>query len=241
MVYSRAFVAKFMGILRGMLKAIFFDFDGVLVDTEPLHLRAFQKILAAEDLPLSEQDYYAKYVGFDDKGCFQAVFSDNGRPVTPETIRGLVDRKAVLFLEQLKTNLVVYPGITEFVTRSAQRYRLAVVSGALRHEIEYSLEAAGIRRQFEQITASQDIRDGKPDPEGYLHTLRQLNRQAPLTAPECLVIEDTVPGIRAAHGAGMRCLAVSNTFSPKELSLADAVTLTLDDYDLDSLVQRFWN
>ena len=224
-----------------MLKAIFFDFDGVLVDTEPLHLRAFQKILAAEGLPLSEQDYYAKYVGFDDKGCFQAVFSDNGRPVTPETIRGLVDRKAALFLEQLKTNLVVYPGITEFVTMSAQQYRLAVVSGALRHEIEYSLEAAGIRRQFEQITAAQDVRDGKPDPEGYLHTLRQLNRKAPLTAPECLVIEDTVPGIRAAHAAGMRCLAVSNTFSPNELSLADAVTLTLDDYDLASLVQRFWN
>ena len=224
-----------------MLKAILFDFDGVLVDTEPLHFQAFQKILAAEGLPLTEQDYYAKYVGFDDKGCFQAVCVDNGRSVTPERIRGLVDRKAALFLEQLKTNLVVYPGITEFVTMAAQRYRLAVVSGALRHEIEYSLEAAGIRRRFEQITAAQDVGNGKPDPEGYLHALRQLNQHAPLIAPECLVIEDTVPGIRAAHDAGMRCLAVSNTFSPNELSLADAVTHTLEDYDLASLVQRFWN
>jgi len=224
-----------------MLKAIFFDFDGVLVDTEPLHFQAFQKVLTLESLPLSERDYYAKYVGFDDKGCFQAVFRENGRAVTPETIRGLVDRKAALFLEQLKTNLVVYPGITDFVMMTAQRYRLAVVSGALRHEIEFSLEAAGIRRHFEQITAAQDVRNGKPDPEGYLHALRQLNRHALLTAPECLVIEDTVPGIRAAHEAGMRCLAVSNTFSPHELSVADAVTSTLERYDLASLVQRFWN
>jgi len=224
-----------------MLKAIFFDFDGVLVDTEPLHLRAFQKVLTAEGLPLSEQDYYAKYVGFDDKGCFEAVFTDYGRPVTPESIRGLVDRKAALFLEQLKTNLVVYPGVKEFVTRIAQHYRLAVVSGALRHEIEYSLEAAGIRRQFEHLTAAQDVRNGKPDPEGYLHALGQLNQKAPVTAPECLVIEDTVPGIRAAHAAGMRCLAVSNTFSRHELSLADEVTPTLDAYDIASLVQRFWN
>jgi len=224
-----------------MLKAILFDFDGVLVDTEPLHLRAFQKVLAEEDLPLSERDYYTKYVGLDDKGCFQAVLSENGRPATSETIQCLVDRKAGLFLTQLKTDLIVYPGIAEFVTMAAQRYRLAVVSGALRHEIEYSLEAAGIRRQFEQITAAQDVRNGKPDPEGYLHALRELNQKAPVTAPECLVIEDTVPGIRAAHAAGMRCLAVTNTFSRHELSLADEVTPTLDAYDIASLVQRFWN
>jgi beta-phosphoglucomutase len=224
-----------------MLKAILFDFDGILVDTEPLHLQAFQKVLAEEGLPLSERDYYTKYVGLDDKGCFQAVLSENGRPATSETLRCLVDRKAGLFLTQLKTHLIVYPGIAEFVTMAAQRYRLAVVSGALRHEIEYSLEAAGIRRQFEQITAAQDVRNGKPDPEGYLHALGQLNQKAPVTAPECLVIEDTVPGIRAAHAAGMRCLAVSNTFSRHELSLADEVTPTLDAYDIASLVQRFWN
>ena len=222
-----------------MLKAILFDFDGVLVDTEPLHFQAFQKVLAEEGVALNEQDYYAKYVGLDDKGCFQAVLS--GRPLSAETIPRLVERKAKLLLEQLKTNLRIYPGIAEFVAVTALRYRLAVVSGALRHEIEYGLEAAGIRKQFEQITAAQDVRNGKPDPEGYLHALRQLNLHAPLTAPECLVIEDTIPGIQAAHAAGMRCLAVSNTFSPTELSLADALTSTLKGYDIISLERRFWN
>jgi len=225
-----------------MLKAILFDFDGVLADTEPLHLRAFQKVLAEEGLALNERDYYAKYVGLDDKGCFQAVLSDHNPAVTPDMIRRLVERKAKLLLEQLTTNPSIYPGIADFVAVTAQHYRLAIVSGALRHEIEFSLEAAGIRKQFEHITAAQDVQHGKPDPEGYLHALAHLNRQSPVTASECLVIEDTIPGIQAAHAAGMRCLAVSNTFPATELSLlADAVTSTLKGYDLASLARRFWN
>jgi beta-phosphoglucomutase len=223
-----------------MLKAILFDFDGVLVDTEPLHFEAFQKVLTEEGVSLSEQDYYAKYVGLDDKGCFEAVFSEDDPPLPPEKLEHLAQRKAELLLPQLKTNLVVYPGIAELVTLAAQQYRLAVVSGALRHEIEYSLEAAGIRKQFEQITAAQDVQNGKPDPEGYLHALRQMNRQAPVTASECLVIEDTVVGIQAAQAAGMHCLAVANTFPTQELSLADAVTSTLNGYDLAALARRFW-
>ena len=224
-----------------MLKAILFDFDGVLANTEPLHFRTFQEVLGKEGLHLNEQDYYAKYVGFDDKGCFQAVYSDNGRPFTAETIERLVDRKAGMLLSQLNSNHIVYPGIPQFVTAVAARYRLAVVSGALRHEIEYSLNVAGIRDLFEQITAAEDVRHGKPDPEGYLHALHQLNRATPLTAPECLVIEDTVQGVRAAHAAGMRCLAISNTLSPNELAQADAVTSTLKGDDIASLERRFWN
>jgi HAD superfamily hydrolase (TIGR01509 family) len=225
----------------GMLKAIFFDFDGVLADTEPLHLRAFQKVLAEEGLALNERDYYAKYVGLDDKGCFQAVLSDHSPAVTPGIIGRLVERKAKLLFEELTTSLSVYPGIADFVAVTAQHYRLAIVSGALRHEIEFSLEAAGIRKQFEHITAAQDVQSGKPDPEGYLHALAHLNQHSSVTASECLVIEDTIPGIQAAHAAGMRCLAVSNTFPAGELSLADAVTSTLKGYDLASLARRFWN
>jgi beta-phosphoglucomutase-like phosphatase (HAD superfamily) len=224
-----------------MLKAILFDFDGVLANTEPLHFRTFREVLAQEGLHLNEENYYARYVGFDDKACFEAVYSDNGRSFTPETIGRLVDRKAGLLLAQLKATHIVYPGIFDFVTTIAPRYRLAVVSGALRDEIEYSLGAAGIRNFFEQITAAQDVRRGKPDPEGYLHALHQLNRVIPLTASECLVIEDTVQGIQAAHAAGMRCLAISNTLSSNELAQADAVTSALKDDDIASLERRFWN
>ena len=129
-----------------MLKAIIFDFDGVLADTEPLHFKMFQRVLHEEGLPLREQDYYQKYVGLDDKGCFQAVLSAHGRPASPETVRRLVERKAGLMLEQITITPVVYPGIENFVKRAADRYRLAIVSGALRHEIELILEGVGLPR-----------------------------------------------------------------------------------------------
>lgn len=224
-----------------MLKAIFFDFDGVLADTEPLHFRMFQQVLHEEGIPLSENEYYQKYVGFDDRDCFHAILAEHGRSITPETIRRLVARKAVMMLDHLKATPVVYPGIVEFVKSNASRYRLAVVSGALRQEIELILQTAGMRTDFEHLTSAEDVRNGKPDPEGYLHALRSLNRNAPVLAPECLVIEDTLFGIQAAHAAGMRCLAVSTTLPADQLAGADAIASTLKGYDLESLARRFWS
>ena len=224
-----------------MLKAIILDFDGVLADTEPLHFKMFQRVLHEEGLPLSEQDYYQKYVGLDDKGCFQTILSANGRPAPPETVRRLVERKAALMLERIKVTPVIYPGIEDFIKRAAGRYRLAIVSGALRHEIELILKSVGLRSSFEHITAAEDIRNGKPDPEGYLHALRTLNRGAAVQASDCLVIEDTIAGIQAAHAAGMRCLAVSTTYPADQLAGADAVVSTLKGYDLEALERRFWS
>jgi len=224
-----------------VLKAILFDFDGVLADTEPLHFRMFQQVLQEEGIPLSENEYYQKYVGFDDRDCFHAILAEHGRSIAPETIRRLVARKAVMMLDHLKAAPVVYPGIVEFVKSSASRYRLAVVSGALRQEIELILQTAGMRTDFEHITAAEDVRNGKPDPEGYLHALRSLNRNAPVLAPECLVIEDTLFGIQAAHAAGMRCLAVSTTIPADQLASADAIASTLKGYDIESLARRFWS
>ena len=224
-----------------MLKAIILDFDGVLADTEPLHFKMFQRVLHEEGLPLSEQDYYQKYVGLDDKGCFQAVLSAHGRPASPETVRRLVERKAALMLERIKVTPVIYPGIEDFIKRAAGRYRLAIVSGALRHEIELILKSVGLRSSFEHITSAEDIRNGKPDPEGYLHAWRALNRGAAVQASDCLVIEDTIAGIQAAHAAGMRCLAVSTTYPADQLAGADAVVSTLKGYDLEAIECRFWS
>ena len=224
-----------------MLKAIIFDFDGVLADTEPLHFKMFQRALHEEGLPLSEQDYYQKYVGLDDKRCFQSILSAHGRLAPPETVRRLVERKAALMLEQITVTPVIYPGIADFIKRAACRYRLAIVSGALRHEIDLILKSVGLRSSFEHITAAEDTRNGKPDPEGYLHALRALNRGAAVQASDCLVIEDTIAGIQAAHAAGMRCLAVSTTYPADQLAGADAVVSTLKGYDLDTLERRFWS
>lgn len=228
-----------------MLRAIIFDFDGVVADNEPIHFAMFRQVLGEIGLPLTETDYYAKYLGFDDKGCFAAVLATHGRPAPPDLIHDLIDRKARAYLAYIRDQLVIFPGVRELVREAASRHRLAIASGALRHEIEYILEQAGIRKEFEHITSSEDVRQGKPDPEGYLHALAALNRrtaagQAPLAAADCLVIEDSIPGIQAAHTAGMKVLAVANTHPVEELREAEAITHSLADVNLAELETRLW-
>ena len=122
-----------------------------------------------------------------------------------------------------------------------RRWKTTTFVAALRHEIELILKSVGLRSSFEHITAAEDIRNGKPDPEGYLHALQTLNRRAAVQASDCLVIEDTIAGIQAAHAAGLRCLAVSTTYPADQLAGADAVASTLKGYDLETLERRFWS
>jgi beta-phosphoglucomutase len=138
---------------------------------------------------------------------------------------------------------VIFPGVCDFIHEAATRHPLAVCSGALRHEIEFILEQAGIRKAFEHITSAEDVIHGKPNPEGFLHALAALNEQGAsrfMIPSECLVIEDSLPGIRGAHAAGMKVLAVANTNRPEELQEADAVTSSLADVKLSELLHRLW-
>ncbi|MBM4124437.1 MAG: HAD family phosphatase [Nitrospira sp.] len=228
-----------------MLRAIVFDFDGVVADNEPIHFAMFRRVLGEIGLPLTEAEYYATYLGYDDKGCFAAVLAAHGRPAPKALVDELIDRKARAYLDHIKQHLVIFPGVRELVRDAARRYRLGIASGALRHEIEFILEQAGIRKEFEHITSSEDVSQGKPDPEGFLHALAALNRQTPpgqprLAAADCLVIEDSIPGIRAAHAAGMKVLAVANTHTLQDLHEADAVTTSLELVDLEALAAKLW-
>jgi HAD superfamily hydrolase (TIGR01509 family) len=228
-----------------MLRAIIFDFDGVVADSEPIHLAVFQRVLGEEGMLLSPEEYYARYLGYDDRGCFQAFLADHGHSVSPQWVDELVARKARAYLEHIKQNLVIFPGVRELAREAAARHRLAIASGALRHEIEYILECAGIRKEFEHITSAEDVRHGKPHPEPFLHALTSLNRAAragqPRLAPgDCLVIEDSIPGIQAAQAAGMKVLAVANTHTIQDLHEADALVHSLADVKLPELESRLW-
>lgn len=225
------------------LRAILFDFDGVVADNEPIHFAMFQKVLGEIGIPLTEADYYAQYLGFDDKGCFTAALAAHGRPAPADLIQELVAQKGRAFFAHIKQHLMIFPGVQDLVRRAAARYRLGIASGALRHEIEFILEQAGIRKEFQHITSAEDVTKGKPDPEGYLHALEGLTRisgsgQEPLSAGDCLVIEDSIPGIRAGHAAGMKVLAVANTHPPEELKEAEAVVPSLEGLDLEALARR---
>jgi beta-phosphoglucomutase len=226
-----------------MLRAIIFDFDGVIADSEPIHLAVFQRVLGEKGYVLTREEYYADYLGYDDRGCFEAFLTSHGRPVSQTIIDSLVEQKAAAYFDYIREGPVIFPGVQQLIRDAATRHRLAICSGALRHEIEFILEQSGIRKEFVHITSAEDVTRGKPDPEGFLHALAALNQHGdgPAVAPrECLVIEDSLPGIRGAHAAEMKVLAVANTHGVDELQEADAITTSLADVNLQELINRLW-
>jgi HAD superfamily hydrolase (TIGR01509 family) len=224
------------------LRAVIFDFDGIIANTEPLHFAALTRTLAEIGIELTESAYYADYLGYDDRGCFIAALTASGRPIDHPTLARLTERKARAYLESVKDHLVIFPGIPEFVREAAALFPLAVASGALRHEIDYILEQIGLRKAFAHITSAEDVTRGKPDPQPFLHALEGLRRQRDrLLNPEsCLVIEDSLPGIRGAKAAGMRVLAVSNTHTVQDLHEAHASVDNVKEIDLAELRSRLW-
>ena len=225
------------------LTAIIFDFDGVIADTEPLHFAGFRQTLAEIGISLTESDYYANYLGYDDRGCFIAALTAHQHPTDPAALAQLMQRKAHAYLESVKDHLVIFPEVREFVREAATAYPLAIASGALRHEIEVILEQAGLRKEFLHITSAEDVTRGKPDPQPFLQALNGLNRQRreqAITAESCLVIEDSIPGIRSAKTAGMKVLAVANTHTIQDLHEAHAVVQSLSQIRLSELRERLW-
>lgn len=223
------------------LRALIFDFDGIIANTEPLHFAGLRQTLKEIGIELTEAEYYADYLGYDDRGCFIAALTANGRPIDPATLSRLMKRKAVAYLESVKHHQVIFPGIPEFVRDAARSYPLAIASGALRHEIEYILEEAGLRKDFLHIISAEDVTKGKPDPQPFLMAWKALQEQdAGLTTASCLVIEDSLPGIRGAKAAGMKVLAVTNTHTVQDLHEAHAVTHSLKDTRLADLRMRLW-
>ncbi len=213
---------------KDTLRAILFDFDGVLADSEPLHLEMFQKVLQEEGISLSREDYYQKYLGLDDRGCFSQVFKDVGRAMVASKLPDLIRRKNRVFLDHVRGRPFLMPGAAEAVRQMKDRHFLTVVSGALRSEILAILEGAGLEKAFQVIVAAEDVAQGKPHPEGFLTAIRLLNRDfvtpAEILLPgECLAIEDSPWGVEAAKAAGVKCLAVATSYDPSRLAGADLV------------------
>ena len=227
-----------------MLRAIIFDCDGVLVDSEPLHLSAFQKILSEEGITLTQEEYFQKYLAMDDKTCFETVFKAHGRTHDKRILKDLILRKMEGYRQLYAQGLILYPGVVEFVRKAQGSYRLAIASGAFRGEVKAALDVAGLRSAFPVIVSAQDVRNGKPHPESFLLALHQINERSPMPSPpilpeECLVIEDSVHGVEAAHAAGMRCLAVTNSYPKEKLAHADLVVASLEEIEPKELETLF--
>jgi HAD superfamily hydrolase (TIGR01509 family) len=222
-----------------MLKAVIFDFDGVIADTEPVHLGAFQLTLEGIGIELTEEDYYANYLAYDDNTFFRRLLDDRDYKHEEALIAELMERKSGHYDNLIKGRIEILPGVRDFLEKLSGAYRMAIGSGALRSEITDILEFAGIGGYFEVVVSAEDVENCKPAPDVYLEVLKRLNSQASITGPvsagECLVIEDSVSGIKAALSAGMKCLAVTNSYPAEELSHAHAVKESLGGVGLEDL------
>jgi beta-phosphoglucomutase len=219
------------------LQAIVFDFDGVIADSEPLHLRAFQQALAEEGIGLTPQEYYTRYLGFDDVGAFEALARDRGLPMTDRKVAALVARKGIHLQQMMHDGSVLFPGASEFIRAAADAVPIAIASGALRHEIAEIVEGAGLADLFSVIVAAGDTPQSKPSPAPYLLAFERLRASCgdALDPRRCVAIEDSRWGLESAHGAGLRCVGVTNSYPAAELPGAELVVDGLQELTLPML------
>jgi HAD superfamily hydrolase (TIGR01509 family) len=203
--------------------ATLLDFDGVLVDSEPVHLAAFNETLAPHGIVIGEREYLARYVSLDDAGVFRAALSHGGRAVSEEEVHALVAAKSPRFLARFADAFRVFPGAVELVERRAERGVVGIVSGALEQEIAFALERMGVRQHVQLVVSAERTAASKPDPAPYLLAMNELRELAHVEGT--VVVEDSLGGVLSAKNAGLRCVAVAHTHRRDELLRvgADAV------------------
>ena len=204
--------------------AIVFDFDGVLADSEPLHLRVYQELLEPQGIHLDQATYEARYLGYDDIGVFQKFAEDYNLMLGDEEIELLIDAKSRRFQELVASGDVLYPGAAALVRRLGAAWPLGIASGALRGEIELMLRGAGLLDAFVFIVSSGDTEQSKPAPDPYLRAAELHG----VPAAACVVIEDSHWGLQSARAAGMRTIAVTHTYPASALGAADLLIDHLD-------------
>ena len=223
-----------------MLRAIIFDFNGVILNDEPLHYRAMREAVSSLGIVLSEKEYLEDLLPLDDWRCLSAICEKHRRVLTDSERDRVLTLKSEGYARLLEGSCPVFPGAPEFIAAAAARYPLAIATGARRQEVDHNLRATGLLRFFTVVVAAEDFSRGKPHPESFLLALERLNacadgRVQAVKPAECLVIEDSIGGVEGARGAGMACLAVANTYPRERLSGANRVVGSLSEVDIDSL------
>ena len=217
------------------LRAAVFDFDGVIVDSEPLHYRALRAALLPEGVEITEEEYLRIYLAYDDRGAIEKALQHHGEPADPERVDRIEARKVESFAE-LIPGIPVFEGAREVVRALAAEVPLAIASGARHDEIEAILGGLGLRDAFQAIVGVEDAERTKPDPAPYVEAARQLAARAPGLDPgECVAFEDSIPGIAAALGAGMKVVGVAHSYPADELRAAHRVVDSLAGFDTSSL------
>ncbi|MGJ5675262.1 MAG: HAD family hydrolase [Nostochopsis sp.] len=228
------------------LKAILFDFNGVIINDESIHLQLIDKILIQENLQPQHRDERQASLGRSDRACFQDLLTSRGRVMSEQYLTQLLTTKAELYALEIQKleKLPLYPGLDDLIFQVRSRnLNLALVSGAIRQEIELVLECAKLTEYFPVIVAGDDITTSKPEPDGYLLAVERLNQAYPvlnLQPSECLAIEDTPAGIQAAKRAGMQVVGIANTYPFHMLQrLANWTVDYLTDLELERVQEVY--
>ena len=221
-----------------MLKAVIFDFDGVITDSEILHLRAFNQSLAQYGIEITKNDYYTMYLGFNDTDCYKLLIEKGLLKMDEQQINTLMIQKKKIFEQLAKAEGKMIEGVRDFLNMLEQNnIPMAICSGSLLTEVEMVLEDARLRHLFEVVVSGEHVKKGKPDPEGFLLSLQRLNenREKPITANQCIVIEDSHWGLEAAKAAGMHTIAVTNSYDAEQLGMAEKIVDQLNELSIDDL------
>ena len=225
-----------------MIKAIFFDFNGVIIDDEQLQMKAYEETLREHGIALTH-DMYFSALGMDDQTFIRTMFDHAKKSLSEDLMRSVLDKKSGLHRKMIEEELPLFPGVVKFLKAMAREFSLGLVSMASPYEIEYVLERAKLKQLFSVFVMAGDVSLCKPAPDCYRRAFEKLNekrrteRLLPVLPEECLSIEDSPPGIESARGAGMRTLGVTNTVSESELREvgADVVTPNLADWSVDAI------
>jgi beta-phosphoglucomutase len=207
------------------LQAVIFDFDGVIANSEPLHLMAYQQLLADSAIELTTAEYYSKYLGYDDRGVFDALSRDRGLQWSDAEIDALIERKGRRMQDILHSGSVLFPGAVDFIRDAAAAVPIAIASGAQHHEILEIVEGAGLRDVFSAIVASGDTPESKPSPAPYRLAFERLCAVSAmeLDPRRSVAIEDSHWGLESAKAAGLRLVGLTNTYPAHELVSAELV------------------
>ncbi len=227
-----------------MIDALITDFDGVVVDSEPLHFRGFAAVLAREGIVLTWYAYASTYMALDDHDCFLAVAADQGRTLTADHLTAMIDAKSLLVQDMIGQEIQAFPGVREFLAATSEAHvPMAICSGCLRVEVELASQRLGIWDWFQAAVTARDVTRGKPSPEGYLLALTQLREITGrnLQADRCVVVEDSPGGVASGKAAGMTVLAVTNSHPAHALRQADRIVNSLEGITPEMLSAWFSN
>jgi HAD superfamily hydrolase (TIGR01509 family) len=220
-----------------MSSAILFDFNGVLIDDEPQHCDALVATLGEYGVELDRETYYREYLGFDDRECFRFTFERLGRPLDERGMLEAIERKNAHYERAVRASMRLVPGAAEFVEAAAlEGHQLAIVSGALRREIELVLDLAGLRPHFAEIVAAEDVPACKPDPGGFRRGIEALG----VPAARSVAVEDSLPGLAAARAAGLRSVMLT-TSHPEDACAGAGADVVWPDFVGRSPADLPWN